>query len=52
MWAILRPSSHRGGWRSPHTYRTTGERASNVLWWAVVAATLVAAIGYGIYLVQ
>jgi hypothetical protein len=52
MWAILRHTSHRGGWRSPHTYRTPSERASDVLWWAVVATTLAAAISYGIYLFQ
>ena len=52
MWALLRPSSHRGGWRSPHTYRTPGERASDYLWWAIVATTLVTAIGYAIYLAQ
>ena len=52
MWALLRPSSHRAGWRLPHTYRTPGERAGDVLWWAVVAVTLVGALSYAVYLAQ
>jgi len=52
MWAILRPTSHRGGWRSPHTHRTPSEWASDVLWWTVVGSTLVGAISYAVYLFQ
>lgn len=51
MW--LHPSSsHRGHWRTAHAYRSPGERASNILWWAVIGSTFVAAVGYAIYLFQ
>jgi hypothetical protein len=49
MRAIIR-SSHHGHWRAPHAYRTAGERASNILFWTVIAATLAAAIAYTVYL--
>jgi len=52
MWALLKPSSHRGHWRTAHAYRSAGELASTVLWWTVIAATFAAAIGYAIYLFQ
>jgi hypothetical protein len=53
MWLQqLRPSSHRGHWRTTHAYRTAGERASNILWWTVIGSTVVAAVVYGVYLFQ
>ena len=52
MWALQKTSSHRGHWRTAHAYRSAGEHASNILWWAVIAATLVAGVGYAVYLFQ
>jgi len=51
MRELLRPN-HHGHWRTPHAYRTTGERASNILWWTVIGATLAAAIAYSVYLIK
>lgn len=51
MWAILRPT-HRGGWRAAHPYRSTGQRVSDILWWAVVGTTFVSAVAYAVYLLQ
>lgn len=51
MRALIK-SSHHGHWREPHAYRTVGERASTLLWWAVIGITLVSAISYTVYLFQ
>jgi hypothetical protein len=52
MWALQKTSAHRGHWRTAHAYRSAGERASTVLWWTVIASTIIAAISYAIYLFQ
>jgi len=52
MWALLKQSSHRGHWRTAHPHRSAGERASTALWWAVIASTCIAAVGYAVYLFQ
>jgi len=51
MRALLK-NTHHGHWRAPHAYRSAGERASNILWWAVIGLTLAAAIAYSVYLFQ
>jgi hypothetical protein len=52
MRELIRPSHHHGHWRTPHAYRTAGERASSILFWGVIVGTLIAAISYAIYLFQ